>query len=283
MNWPFLGAVAASWAISPFLAGLMSLGLIAVINKLILKGSGPGVLVRVAKGVPILMSLATAFTIYAILEGTRVGDMIESHPVETALLAVLITIPVYIASRSIVAHWVEGREDNGEGAEASFKHLQIGTSCYVAFAHGSNDVANSISPVIAISVVVHTGAMSAADNLTVPFWVLAIGGAGIATGIGLLGHPVMKTVGEKITKLTNSRGFSVDFSVASTVVVASIFGLPVSSSHAATGAVVGVGLVDGPKNVNFRILGKIVVAWLITIPVAAALTIGIFIAIRPLF
>lgn len=239
MNWPFLGAVAASWAISPFLAGLLSLGLIAVINKLILKGSGPGVLVRVAKGVPILMSLATAFAIYAILEGTRIGDVIESHPVETALLAVLITIPVYITSRSIVAHWVEGREDNEEGAEASFKHLQIGTSCYVAFAHGSNDVANSISPVIAISVVVHTGAMSAADDLTVPFWVLAIGGA----GIGLLGHRVMKTVGEKITKLTNSRGFSVDFSLASTVVV----------------------------------------AWLITLPVAAALTIGIFIAIRPLF
>jgi len=110
-----------------------------------------------------------------------------------------------------------------------------------------------------------------------------MGGMGIATGIALLGHKVMKTVGEKITELTNSRGFSVDFSMATTVVAASLLGLPVSSTHAATGAVVGVGLSQGVEAVNFRVFGKIILIWLITVPAAASITVIVYKVLSRLF
>ncbi len=159
-----------------------------------------------------------------------------------------------------------------------FKNMQVGTACYVALSQGANDVANAVGPVIAIYYIATQGSML--GDLEMPIWLLVMGGLGIALGITLLGHKVMGTVGEKITKMNNSRGFSVAFSAATTVLMASNLGMPVSTTHASDGAVVGVGLARGFHAVDFRVLGKIFLYWVLTIPIAGFSSIVIFQILR---
>jgi PiT family inorganic phosphate transporter len=154
-----------------------------------------------------------------------------------------------------------------EGVEEIFRRLQVLTACYVALAHGANDVANAMGPLAGIYIIYVTHAVS--PEVPVPFFLLAFGGFGIALGVVTWGHRVIETVGTKITTLTNTRGFSVDFATATCVLIASKFGLPVSTTHAAVGAVVGVGLAGGVDAVDFRVVWKICVYWVITLPVAA--------------
>jgi PiT family inorganic phosphate transporter len=154
-----------------------------------------------------------------------------------------------------------------EGVEQIFRRLQILTACYVALAHGANDVANAMGPLAGIYIIYVTHAVS--PEVPVPFFLLAFGGLGIALGVVTWGYRVIETVGTKITHLTNTRGFAVDFATATCVLVASKLGLPVSTTHAAVGAVVGVGLAGGVDAVDFRVVGKICVYWVITLPVSA--------------
>jgi len=158
--------------------------------------------------------------------------------------------------------------------EKIFKKMQVITSCYVALAHGANDVANAIGPVAAIYAV-YKG-LELGGKVTVPRSILMIGGLGIAVGVALWGSKVMKTVGEGITALTNTRGFSIDFSTATIVLTASILGLPVSTTHTVVGAVVGVGLARGVEAVNLKILKNILISWFLTVPAAAVLSMLIF-------
>jgi PiT family inorganic phosphate transporter len=151
--------------------------------------------------------------------------------------------------------------------EAVFRRLQIFTSCYVALSHGANDVANAIGPLAVIYLVLKTGHVE--DKVSVPISLLAFGGLGIALGIITFGHKVIKTVGSKITQLTNTRGFSIDLGTATTILLASKLGLPVSTTHAAVGAVIGIGLARGFEAVDMKIIFKIILYWLITLPVVA--------------
>ena len=162
--------------------------------------------------------------------------------------------------------------------ERIFRKLQIGTSCYVAFAHGANDVANAIGPVA--SIIPLAQGIEIGPKVEVPIWLLLLGGIGIAVGCMTWGRRVMRTVGSRITNLTNTRGFSVDFGAATTVLIASKLGLPISTSHTVVGAVIGVGLARGLEAVDTRIIRKIVVSWLLTLPVAAGTCIGIFLLLR---
>jgi len=166
------------------------------------------------------------------------------------------------------------RRSTENGAEDIFRKIQIGTSCYVALAQGANDVANAIGPLAVIYFLVKTGTVGA--KVPVPLWLLFFGGIGIAAGIGMAGHRVMDTIGEKITTLTNTRGFSVDFAAATTVILASKLGLPVSTTHAAVGGVMGVGMARGMEAVNFRIILKIIVFWVLTVPAAAMTSMAVF-------
>ncbi len=148
------------------------------------------------------------------------------------------------------------------------------TSCYVSFSHGANDVANAVGPIAVIYWVIKTGAIS--SKVEVPIWVLILGGFGISLGVLLLGYRVMKTIGGEITELNNTRGFCIDFSTASTVLVSSVLGLPVSTTHIVVGSVVGVGMARGVEVVNVGVLKNVVLSWLATVPLAAGLSALLF-------
>ncbi len=202
---------------------------------------------------------------------------------QVLLFVLFLFFPLYFQVKRLIHGWLKHVDDTGEGVQHAFRNLQVGTSCYVAFAIGSNDVANSISPVLAIYIVAKAGGIPEAFTGGMPLWLLVLGGFGMATGISLLGHRVMRTLGEKLTKINNSRGFCVDFAVATSVVGASACGIPVSTTHAATGAVVGSGLSQGLKSVKFGMLGTIAVGWIVTIPISCTITMILFKILSVLF
>jgi PiT family inorganic phosphate transporter len=160
--------------------------------------------------------------------------------------------------------------------------LMVFTACAMAFAHGSNDVANAIGPVAAIYSVV-SSAGEIATKAAVPAWILLIGGIGIVVGLVTYGHRVIATVGSGITQLTPSRGFAATLAAATTVVVASGTGLPISTTHTLVGAILGVGLAVGKESLNYRQIGAIFMSWLVTLPAGAALSIFFFFIFRAIW
>jgi len=148
------------------------------------------------------------------------------------------------------------------------------TACSMAFAHGSNDVANAIGPLAAVISVASTGAVAAKSSL--PIWVLMIGGGGIVIGLATYGIRVISTVGKKITQLTPSRGFAAELAAATTIVIASGTGMPISTTHTLVGAVLGVGLARGIEAIDLRVVVRIFVSWVVTIPAGAFLAIVFF-------
>ena len=169
------------------------------------------------------------------------------------------------------------KEKNGamfNGVERVFAVLMIFTACAMAFAHGSNDVANAIGPLAAIVSVVQSGGEIAAKSI-LPAWVLLIGASGIVLGLVMLGYRVMKTIGTAITELTPSRGFAAELAAAGTVVIASGTGLPISTTHTLVGAVLGVGLARGIGAINLGVVGKIILSWIVTLPVGAGLSLSL--------
>ena len=157
-------------------------------------------------------------------------------------------------------------------SESQFAYLMIFTSCAVAFAHGSNDVANAIGPLAAIYQATNQ-ILNQPYELETPLWILALGGVGIVLGLATLGYRVMKTIGEKIVTLTPTKGFAAQLAAALTVVMASQLDMPVSTTHTLVGAVIGIGLVEGIKTVNLRSVGTIFTSWIVTLPIGAFLSI----------
>ena len=169
-----------------------------------------------------------------------------------------------------------------DSVERVFAVLMIFTACAMAFAHGSNDVANAIGPLAAIVSVVQSGGEIAAKSI-LPAWVLLIGASGIVLGLVMLGYRVMKTIGTAITELTPSRGFAAELAAAGTVVIASGTGLPISTTHTLVGAVLGVGLARGIGAINLGVVGKIILSWIVTLPIGAGLSILFFFALKGAF
>jgi len=275
INWGKVGQVAASWIISPILGCIIAFFVFKVIVKLIFAKEEP---VKSAKIVGPLIIGVTAFLIASSLllktELSKIVGVSElSHVIliSTSISMVVIILGIFLL-RNIEAKSVEDYAT----VEGIFRKLQIITSCYVAFSHGANDVANAIAPVAAI-IPLASGEMSLTAQI--PTELLALGGIGIAVGCLTWGKRVMKTVGSRITTLTNTRGFSVDFGAATTVLIASKLGLPISTSHTVVGAVIGVGLARGLEAIDLSIIKKIIVSWLLTVPVAAATSAAIFICL----
>ncbi|MFN3383795.1 MAG: inorganic phosphate transporter [Archaeoglobaceae archaeon] len=162
------------------------------------------------------------------------------------------------------------RRFSAESVERVFRYLQVFTACYVAFAHGSNDVANAVAPLAPIF------GLTAGGYYEIPREILAFGGLGIAIGVATWGYRVIKMVGENITQLTFTRGFSAEFATATTVLSASALGLPISTTHTLVGSVIGVGLAGGIASVNLKVVQKIIFSWILTLPIAMFLSIGIY-------
>jgi len=221
---------------------------------------------------PIFIGLTFFIISLSLFTKTRLGDMLFTGMDQVMLLSLGVFAVSSVAGVFIVGNMTIGK--GYEAVEYLFRRLQIITSCYVALSHGANDVANAIAP---LSVVLTT-ALDSTSIVTGNFsyYLLALGGAGIAAGILTWGYKVIRTLGSKITALTNTRGFSINFGTATTVLVASRLGLPISTSHTVVGAVIGVGLAKGLEAVDLSIVKKIVYSWALTLPVSIILSIVIY-------
>jgi len=269
INWEQLGAVAASWVISPVFSLAIGWGMFKLIVKCILRKDDA---VRWALNLsPIFIGAAVFVVVLSFLFKTPLGKTFSIGTPGAVAIGILTAAIVGFIGQSLLRRFVPRNE---RGTEEIFRKIQIGTSCYVALAQRANDVANAIGPLAVIYFLVKTG--SVGTKVPVPLFLLLFGGIGIACGIGMAGHRVMDTIGNRITTLTNTRGFSVDFAAATTVLLASKMGLPVSTTHAAVGGVMGVGLARGIEAVNFGIMYKIVLYWILTVPAAALTSMAIF-------
>lgn len=272
VNWLPLGGVVLSWFISPFFALGVAYFIFTQIRKKIFLQRD--FLNRAKAWGPRWMALTSILVGFSFMYKTPFGKGLHL-PWWGSILAVAVFAGlVWLAGRWYTHRLARQVSESVEGVESLFKHLQVFTASYVALSQGANDVANAIGPIAVIYLMAREHGF--VQEAEIPIWLLGLGGLGIALGIMVLGHKVMSTVGEKITTLTNTRGFSVDFASATTVLVASKLGLPVSSTHAAVGAVTGVGLARGFKAVDFGVLFRIAVYWVITVPVAALTSILIY-------
>ena len=270
INWAKLAAVVMSWIISPVFSLAIAFVMFKTIVRLIMVRRDA--FVRAIRLSPVFIGMAAFVVVLSFLFKTPLGKTLAIDAWTALPVAMVLGGMIGYAGKAVLKRFVG--QDEGDGTEQVFRKIQIGTSCYVALAQGANDVANAIGPLAVIYFLVTAGNVGA--KVPVPTWLLLFGGIGIATGIGMAGHRVMDTIGNKITTLTNTRGFSVDFAAASTVLLASKMGLPVSTTHAAVGGVLGVGLAGGIEAVNFRIVLMIMLYWVLTVPAAAITSMVIF-------
>ena len=270
VNWSKLGAVVLSWVISPVFSLVIGFLMFKLIVWLVLKRTRA---YEAALGwSPFFIGFAVFISAMSFLFKTPLGKSVQLSSLTAAAISLVISFIVGGACKYLIKRLLRDKQDRGP--EDIFRRIQIGTSCYVALAQGANDVANAIGPLAVIYFLVKTGSVGA--TVPVPVFLLLFGGVGIALGIAMGGSRVIKTVGERITTLSNTRGFAVDFSAATTVLVASKMGLPVSTTHAAIGGVMGVGLARGIEAVNFNIIFKIMLYWVLTVPVAAVTCMVLF-------
>lgn len=270
INWIKLAVVVLSWIISPLFSLVISYFLFKIILKLIL--SKKNAFIWSLKLSPFFIGSTIFIVVLSFLFKTPLGKNLSIKAPDALMLAFIIAFFFGFAGMKVLKRFV--KESNPHGAEEIFRFIQIGTACYVALAQGANDVANAIGPLAVIYLLVKTGSVGA--TVPVPVFLLIFGGIGIACGIAMAGHRVMDTMGKKITALSNTRGFAVNFATATTVLVASKMGLPVSTTHAAVGGVMGIGLARGVEAVNLSIVYKIMLYWILTVPAAAVTSMVIF-------
>ncbi|HJL79977.1 MAG TPA: inorganic phosphate transporter [Gammaproteobacteria bacterium] len=284
VNWGEVASIIASWVVSPVLAGTISFLLFTSVRRLILQSDDP--FMSAKRYVPFYMFLA-GFTVSMVtfIKGLKHLDLSFTASESVAWSLVFALVIALLGALLLQRIDDSVKEKNGamfNGVERVFAVLMIFTACAMAFAHGSNDVANAIGPLAAIVSVVQNGGEVLAES-KLPPWILLIGASGIVIGLVMLGYRVMKTVGTAITELTPSRGFAAELAAAGTVVIASGIGLPISTTHTLVGAVLGVGLARGIGAINLGVVGKIIVSWIITLPVGAGLSILFFFALKGAF
>ncbi len=284
VNWSKIGTIVISWVVSPMVGGTFSYLIMRSIQRFILDTDTP---FRNAQRyaplyiffVGFLISLVTLFKGLKHLE-------IELNIPESFLIAVLLGCIVAVIGRFLIVKLkmqeAESVHDQFTQIERIFGVMMLFTACAMAFAHGSNDVANGIGPMAAVVSIVQSGGEMAQDS-ALPLWILVLGGCGIILGLATLGYRVIQTIGTKITELVPTRGFSAELAAAATVVLASRTGIPVSTTHIAVGAVVGVGMARGIGALDLRVIGGIFMSWVITLPVGALLSIFFFFFFRGIF
>ena len=284
VHWNKVGFIVASWVVSPVLAGIISFALFRSVLKLILNTEDP--FGNAKKYVPYYMFLVGfIISLVTLVKGLKhVG--LELSVLEQYGYAVLFGLAIMVAGKfyvnTIQLKPKADKDFHFTNVERVFGVLMVITACAMAFAHGSNDVANAIGPVAAVVSIVQSGGEVAA-NSALPLWVLALGGVGIVIGLMMYGKKVIETVGNQITELTPSRGFAATLAAATTVVFASGTGLPISTTHTLVGAVLGVGLARGMAALNLTVIRNIFMSWVITLPAGAFLSILFFFTLKGIF
>ena len=276
VQWGRVGTIVMSWVISPITAGFFAYLIYMSVQKLILRQDDP--LERAKRYVPVYIFLAAfTMTLVTILKGLKHVGMdisLASAYFLATLIGVVISLVGAFAIRRIKPDKKLDKKQHFHTVERVFGVLMIVTACSMAFAHGSNDVANAIGPLAAVISVAKTGVIGAKS--AIPVWVLLLGGAGIVIGLATFGRHVIATVGHRITQLTPSRGFAAGLAASTTIVIASGTGIPISTTHTLVGAVLGVGLARGIEAIDLRVVRRIFISWVVTIPAGACLAIIFF-------
>ncbi len=299
VDWVNIGRISLAWVITPVVSGILAAGLYSLVKYSILDRPDP--IKQLREWIPWLS--ATLFSVFGVIVLPPLFERsifaalpIPAHdlPIATgALAAVTLT---FISWRQLARFTSTQNEINCVSTQLEPEHsspfpnpverllgrFQVLSACFVAFAHGSNDVGNAIAPLAAIAYILRTGSVPL-TSFSVPLWILILGGGGIVFGLAIWGKNVIATIGENIIPLQPSSGFCAEIATATTILLASRLGIPVSTSHALVGGVVGIGLIQNWRNVRFQTVKSIALAWVITIPVAASLGAIIFVCLRLLF
>lgn len=284
VEWGKVGGIVGSWVVTPVLAGILAYLIFMSAQRLIFDTDNP--LANAKKYVPFYMAFAALMmALVTVTKGlTHVGlDLsTEQNLMIAGGIAVVVGIVGKIAISRVHIDPMADKEMHFTNVEKIFGILMITTACCMAFAHGSNDVANAIGPLAAVVSVIQSGG-EVAGKAELDWWILPLGAVGIVIGLATLGAKVIKTIGTAITHLTPSRGFAAEMSAATTVVIASGTGLPISTTQTLVGAVLGVGLARGIAALNLGVVRNIFISWVVTLPVGAGLAIVFFYIIKAIF
>lgn len=283
VQWSQFGGIVGSWFITPVIAGFVAFFIFVSTQKLIFDTEKP--LVNAQKYAPYYAGLTVFIICVVTLDKGLKHIGLELKYSQTAMLGFVLAVIssigcfFYLRSKSFLSRLESG---GFNGVEKVFSILMLITACAMAFAHGSNDVANAIGPLAAVVSIVDHGGVIEGKTVMAP-WILPLGAIGIAFGLAVMGNKVMSTIGTGITDLTPSRGFAAQFSCAITVVLASGTGLPISTTQTLVGAVLGVGFARGIAALNLGVIRNIVASWVVTLPAGAILSIIIYYILRAIF
>lgn len=266
-----LGFIFSSWLVSPILGGVISYCSLRFILRTIIDSRDP--IGRARKLVPIMIGVAvtilsSAFTAKLIDRWFDIN--FEGVGILAALLLGLIVFGVFKVYTNKIHERSVDREKILSRTESIFARMQWVTACFLAFAHGSNDVANAIGP--AAAVIAALTEKTVGDETSVPGWLLFVGGIGIVLGLAAFGRKVIQTVGQEITEITPSRGFAAEFGAALTILFGTILGLPLSTTHVLVGSVIGVGFARGISGIDLIVIKRIARSWIITMPLTALIS-----------
>lgn len=292
--WGKVGGIVGSWIITPLISGVIAFIIFNSAQKLIFDTDKP--LEQAKRYVPFYMFLAGfVLSLVTIKKGLKhIGlDNVDLGFYNFELsgaggyyLAIIVAIIVAVIGKYYISRLKfdekADKTTHYANVEKVFAVLMVVTACCMAFAHGSNDVANAIGPLAAVVSIVDNGG-EIAKKATLVWWILPLGGLGIVAGLALFGHRVIATIGKGITHLTPSRGFAAELAAACTVVIASGAGLPISTTQTLVGAVLGVGMARGIAAINLGVVRNIVISWVITLPIGAGLSIIFFWIMKAIF
>lgn len=300
VDWANIGRISLAWVVTPLLSGIVAAGFYSVVKYSILDRPNP--IFQLREWIPWLnTTLISIFSVIVLLPLFE-RPLFDALPIPThdlpLALGTLATVSLTFIGWHQLAHFSTtptGEQGSrfadisqqtspplSNPVERQLGRFQVMSACFVAFAHGSNDVGNAIAPLTAIAYILQTGSVPLTE-FSIPLWILILGGSGIVFGLAIWGKNVITTIGENIIPLQPSSGFCAELATATTILLASRFGFPVSTSHALVGAVVGIGLIQNWRNVRFQTLKFIALAWVITVPVAAGLGAIIFACLRLFF
>jgi len=292
IDWSTIGTITFAWIVTPVVSGTIAALFYSQVKRWILDQTDS--LRQLNEWIPWLSTaLLTVFGVIVLpplsqpmnaLLKQRLGINIPAHDLPLAIGAIAAVTLTFTSWRQLESSGAENKPQSKiqNPVERQLAKFQLLSACFVAFAHGSNDVGNAIAPLAAIAYINRTGGVPL-NGITIPLWILVLGGAGIVTGLAIWGKKVIATIGEGIIPLQPSGGFCAELATATTILLASRLGLPVSTSHALVGGVVGIGLVQNIKSIQFKTVQGIAWAWLITVPISAGLGASVFSITRLLF